>query len=58
MNKIKLKCDNSGIEQLPTMKERGFNYELWNADPNCDHVLDPNCWSGVKCLKCRGWYCS
>lgn len=30
---------------------------LWNADPDCKHELDPNCWSGIRCLKCRGWYC-
>lgn len=31
--------------------------ELWDADPNCDHKLDPNCYSGIRCLKCPGWFC-
>jgi DNA-directed RNA polymerase subunit RPC12/RpoP len=31
---------------------------LYGADPNCDHVLDPWCTSGIKCLKCGGWYCA
>lgn len=31
--------------------------ELYDADPTCWHVLDEKCWSGVKCLKCGGWFC-
>ena len=31
--------------------------ELWDADPNCIHEYDPRCYSGIKCLKCRGWFC-
>ncbi|MEW5569658.1 hypothetical protein [Rossellomorea marisflavi] len=31
--------------------------ELWNADEDCEHELNPNCWSGVRCLHCGGWYC-
>lgn len=31
--------------------------KLWDADPNCVHVHDPHCWSGIKCCKCSGWYC-
>jgi hypothetical protein len=31
--------------------------KLWDADPNCVHVHDPHCWSGIKCCKCGGWYC-
>ena len=30
--------------------------ELWDADPDCWHELDPNSWSGIKCMKCTGWY--
>jgi len=55
--KTNVKCNSSGIELLPAMKDQGYKLELWDADPNCEHVLDPNCWSGVKCLKCKGWYC-
>ncbi len=33
-----------------------YDGELYNADPNCKHVLDPN-YSGVRCLKCSGWFC-
>lgn len=31
--------------------------ELYDADPNCWHVLDPRCMSGVRCTKCPGWFC-
>ena len=46
-------CENIKNELM------NFNYktDLWDADPNCDHELDPNCYSGVRCLKCSGWYC-
>lgn len=30
---------------------------LWDADPECEHELDPNCWSGIRCLHCSGWFC-
>ncbi len=30
---------------------------LYNADPDCDHVLDPFKWSGIKCFYCEGWFC-
>ncbi len=30
---------------------------LYDADPNCNHVHDPNCYSGIRCHKCGGWYC-
>lgn len=30
---------------------------LYDADPNCEHHVVVQ-WSGVKCSKCRGWYCA
>lgn len=33
------------------------NQELWNADENCQHNIVPAKGGGVKCTKCRGWYC-
>ena len=30
---------------------------LFDADPHCQHKLDPNRMSGVRCLKCAGWFC-
>lgn len=30
--------------------------ELYNADPNCKHVIK-QLMSGVKCTKCSGWFC-
>ena len=31
--------------------------ELWNADPLCNHVIDYPPGGGIKCTKCRGWFC-
>jgi len=31
--------------------------ELWGADPDCWHELDPKMWSGIRCVKCKGWFC-
>ena len=31
--------------------------ELFDADPKCEHVVVPAGHSGVKCTKCRGWFC-
>ncbi len=29
---------------------------LYNADPDCDHeIVELD--SGVKCVKCTGWFC-
>lgn len=33
-------------------------YELYDADPNCVHVLgEGGGMSGVSCTKCNGWFC-
>ncbi len=32
---------------------------LYSADPDCDHeVVGGDNYSGIKCSKCRGWYCA
>ena len=33
-----------------------IKYTLYDADPDCIHDIIPQ-WSGVKCIKCGGWYC-
>lgn len=30
---------------------------LFDADPNCKHNVVPALGGGVKCTKCRGWFC-
>jgi hypothetical protein len=42
-----------GVDETPE-HYLGF---LYDSDPNCNHELDPSCYSGIKCLKCNGWYC-
>lgn len=31
--------------------------ELWDADPKCQHDIQIAPGGGVKCTKCRGWFC-
>lgn len=31
--------------------------ELWDADPNCEHDIQPATGGGVRCTKCSGWFC-
>ena len=53
--------DNIGDEELlryfPDCKIDYYTGELWDSDPECKHVLDEECYSGIKCMKCGGWYC-
>ena len=47
------------IEEEPDddyMPEQDSEY-LYDADPNCKHQHDPYCYSGIRCIKCGGWYC-
>lgn len=30
---------------------------LYNANPNCEHEIDPREYSGINCKKCPGWFC-
>lgn len=30
--------------------------ELWGAEENCWHELNPTEMNGIRCLKCGGWY--
>lgn len=30
---------------------------LYDAKPSCKHKIQPQ-WSGIKCIKCGGWYCA
>jgi hypothetical protein len=56
MKKLKV---NKKIEyQTVTFKDKeGTRWTLYNADPNCKHKLDPNCWSRIRCMNCGGWFC-
>jgi len=37
-------------------EEKWNSDELFDADPNCKHEIEV-LWSGVKCKKCKGWFC-
>lgn len=52
--------ENIGIsddaEELST-PELYADQELWEADPNCVHDIQAQPSGGIKCTKCRGWFC-
>lgn len=55
-NEIKSFCSDECEEPYKKF-QMNLEQDLYDADPNCEHELDPNCWSGIKCLKCKGWFC-
>ena len=54
---------NEGVESipegaLPALDPNGNPLrELFDADPNCKHDTVDAPGGGVKCTKCRGWFC-
>ncbi len=44
-------------ENYLKLPKKVYTGELYNADPNCEHELDENCMSGIKCKHCPGWFC-
>jgi hypothetical protein len=36
---------------------KNMDWELWDADPKCDHEVVDAPGGGVKCNKCKGWFC-
>ncbi len=56
----KQRCETVTFTEVITLRNGSkvkARHTLWHADPDCAHKLDPNCWSGIRCLKCPGWYC-
>lgn len=43
-------------EELST-PELYADQELWDADPSCQHDIQAQPSGGIKCTKCRGWFC-
>lgn len=43
--------------ELQVVERTDWDGVLWSADPNCDHYVYA-AWSGVKCIRCPGWYCA
>ena len=37
--------------------DSGIEGVLYRADPECNHEIQAQ-WSGIKCIKCGGWYCA
>lgn len=34
-----------------------YDEPLFDADPKCDHRVVPASGGGIRCRKCRGWFC-
>lgn len=51
--------DSFPREETPEEAKYGVPYtgELFAADPGCDHRVKPQPGGGIKCTKCRGWFC-
>jgi hypothetical protein len=43
--------------ELAVIQRTNWDGELYGADPECDHYVYA-AWSGVKCARCRGWFCA
>jgi hypothetical protein len=51
--------DTETMQSVPAPKEQVCleDQELWEADPDCKHDIQCAPGGGVKCTKCRGWFC-
>lgn len=45
------------VERVKEMRKGTKKVELWDANPNCIHDIQPASGGGVKCTKCSGWFC-
>lgn len=45
------------IARFKDFLSKPIEQELWDADPNCAHDIQPAQGGGVKCTKCHGWFC-
>lgn len=54
--KLEKRIDSSSYYyNLPS--DHPDHHVLYAADPECKHRVEAQ-WSGVKCVKCNGWYCA
>ncbi len=49
-----LEADFSDIEARVLSQETP---ELYEADPACNHNIIDAAGGGIKCTKCKGWFC-
>lgn len=61
---VTIECENTSDElQTVTVKyekdtkHQGQTQLLYHAKPSCKHMVQAQ-WSGIKCIKCGGWYCA
>lgn len=45
------------VRYVEGTKYPGDTQILYHAKPSCKHMIQAQ-WSGIKCVKCGGWYCA
>lgn len=54
----KRKIDIIDVDDRPICRdEQNSQFGLYEATPNCDGRIYPASGGGVKCTKCKGWFC-
>lgn len=54
----KLNVRQVGLDRkCRSCKHPTSDYMLYDGDPTCKHEEIKGNWSGIKCKKCRGWFC-
>lgn len=62
IHEVMFKNDSMGIGKnkqiiIPTEINMHDNGPLYDADPNCKHEIIGAPGGGIKCLKCKAWFC-
>ena len=56
-NEVDIRETVKVVDGMPYI-EFGRITPLYNGDPNCVHeIVGGDNYSGIKCRKCKGWYC-
>ena len=54
---LQIDCFGEKIMDKEKIEKEPEELDLYDADPDCEHELDPDCLDGIRCLKCDGWFC-
>lgn len=58
--KHNIDLDSSDVNKNRKCKLCGnhtIDVDLYDGDDDCKHEEAKDCFSGIKCKKCGGWYC-
>lgn len=54
---LQIDCFGEKIMDKEKIEKEPEELDLYDADPDCEHELDPDCLDGIRCLKCDDWFC-